>query len=166
LFIWLSNITPRLPRQPGVIGTHVTCEIFVRLHVEIFQGRFLEFSRSNQGGCGGPSIKGIRPSVGGYTRIATDSSSSSQFYAPSLLYPVVPLSTMQQIKGERCVRTTVGVLTTCTGAGKSGLQEVLRACALGFLSNTRGNFMSKSVFSVYCDDGLMVRSVIDSSFMR
>jgi hypothetical protein len=38
LFIWLSNITPRLPRQPGVTGTHVTYEIFGQLHVEIFQG--------------------------------------------------------------------------------------------------------------------------------
>jgi hypothetical protein len=49
LFIWLSNITSRLPRQTGVTGTHVTYEIFGRLHVEIFQRRFLEFSRSNQG---------------------------------------------------------------------------------------------------------------------
>jgi hypothetical protein len=26
--------------------------------------------------------------------------------------------------------------------------------------------VSKSAISVYCDDGLMVRSVVDSSFMR
>jgi hypothetical protein len=38
LFIWLSNITPRLPRQPGVTGTHATCDISRQLHVEIFQG--------------------------------------------------------------------------------------------------------------------------------
>jgi hypothetical protein len=38
LFIWLSNITARLPRQPKVMGTHVTCEISGQLHVEIFQG--------------------------------------------------------------------------------------------------------------------------------
>jgi hypothetical protein len=38
LFISLSNITSRLPRQPGVTSTHTTCEISRRLHVEIFQG--------------------------------------------------------------------------------------------------------------------------------
>jgi hypothetical protein len=27
LFIWLSNITPRLSHKPGVMVTHVTCEI-------------------------------------------------------------------------------------------------------------------------------------------
>jgi hypothetical protein len=26
--------------------------------------------------------------------------------------------------------------------------------------------VSKSAFLVYCDDGLMVRSIVDSSFMR
>jgi hypothetical protein len=36
LFIWLSNIKPRLPHQPGVMGTHVTCEIYRQLHVEVF----------------------------------------------------------------------------------------------------------------------------------
>jgi hypothetical protein len=72
-------------------------------------------------------------------RIATDSSSSSQFSTPSLFCPVVPSSVVQQIKGERCLRTTVGVLTTCTGAGESGFWEVIRARLLGFFFNTRGN---------------------------
>jgi hypothetical protein len=71
--------------------------------------------------------------------IATDSSSSSQLSAPSLLCPVVPSSVVQQIKGERCLRTIVGVLTTCTGAGESGFWELLHACSLGFLYKTRGN---------------------------
>jgi hypothetical protein len=38
LFVWLSNTTPRLSRQPGVTGAHVMCEISKWLHVEIFQG--------------------------------------------------------------------------------------------------------------------------------
>jgi hypothetical protein len=39
---------------------------------------------------------------------------------------------------------------------------VLRARPLGFFFNTRGNHVNKSAVSVYCDDGLMVRSVVDS----
>jgi hypothetical protein len=92
LFIWLSNITPRLLRQPGVRDTHVTCEILGRLHTEIIQGWFLQFSRSNQRRLRRPLYKGRRPSVEAQTRIATDSSSSSQFSAPPLLCPAVPSS--------------------------------------------------------------------------
>jgi hypothetical protein len=90
-------------------------------------------------GCGGLSIKGIRPSVGEDSRIATDSSSSSQFSALSLLCHAIPSFDVQQIKGERCLRTTADVLTTCTGAGEADFWEVLRACLLGFFFNTRGN---------------------------
>jgi hypothetical protein len=48
------------------------------------------------------------------------------------------------------------------GAGESGFWEVLRARPLEFLTNTRGNHCK---FSVYCDDDLMVRSIVDFSFM-
>ena len=72
-------------------------------------------------------------------QIATDSSSSSQFSASSLLCPAIPSSNMQQIKGERCLRTTAGVLTTCTGAGESDFWEVLHARLLGFFFNACGN---------------------------
>jgi hypothetical protein len=40
---------------------------------------------------------------------------------------------------------------------------VLRASPLGVLMEVT---ISKSAFLVYCDDGLMVRYVIDSSLMR
>jgi hypothetical protein len=57
---------------------------------------------------------------------------------------------------------------TCTGAGEPGFWEVLRARPLGFFFNSTlvEITVSKSTFSVYCDDGLMVRSVVDSSFIR
>jgi hypothetical protein len=64
LFIWLSNTTPELSHQLGVIGTHVTCEISRRLHVERFLGRFLKFNRSNPSSCSGEILqaKGTRHS--------------------------------------------------------------------------------------------------------
>jgi hypothetical protein len=72
-------------------------------------------------------------------RITTDSSSSSQFYALSLLCTAIVSSVVRQIKGEWCLRTTAGILTTCIGAGESGFWEVLRARPFGFFFNTRGN---------------------------
>jgi hypothetical protein len=43
---------------------------------------------------------------------------------------------------------------------------VLRARPLGSSPSLVEITLSKSTFLVYCDDGLMVRSVIDSSFIR
>jgi hypothetical protein len=48
-----ATFTRRL-RDPAVskrrqMGTHITCEISERLHVEIFEGAVPGFSRSNQG---------------------------------------------------------------------------------------------------------------------
>jgi hypothetical protein len=43
---------------------------------------------------------------------------------------------------------------------------VLHARPLEFFSTLVEITVSKSVVSVYGDDGLMVRSVVDSSFMR
>jgi hypothetical protein len=115
-----------------------------------------------------PVYKGQTSFSRGHERITTDSSSSSQFSASSLICPAVPSSAVQQIKGERCLRTTADVLTTCTAA-RVPANQVSGKC---FSHVRSGSFltpveitMSKSAVLVYCDDGFMVRSVVDSSFM-
>jgi hypothetical protein len=81
LFIWLSNTTPRLPHQPGVMGTPVTYEISGRLHVERLHGRFLEFSRSNQEGCGEPSMCVFGSASGGILAARNWSSSQTRRFS-------------------------------------------------------------------------------------
>jgi hypothetical protein len=101
LFIGLSNITPRLLRQPGEMDTHVTCEISGWLHVEIFQG----------GGSWNLAdrIKGLRrPVYKGQASFSQRTYANRNWLVLFFLHfcPVLPSSVVQQIKGEQCLRTT------------------------------------------------------------
>jgi hypothetical protein len=99
LFIWLSNITPRLPRQPEVMGTHIMCEISARLHV---------WNLADW-------IEGLRrPVYKGQTSFSrrTHANSNRRVLFFSILcvvssLPCRPFVGRAQIKGERCLWITV-----------------------------------------------------------